>query len=126
MIARVVVTKLNQTVTVLVESVKTHPLYKKTFKRSKKYLVHDPIGVKMGDLVEIIKVAPISKKKHFKVTKVVGTNLEEITEAKLKEHAKGVIEEVMPEEKKEEVKSEEKIEVNIKEKGGKKTKKVVA
>lgn len=99
MIGRIVATKLNKTVTVLEESEKLHPLYKKGFMRSKKYLADDPLGVKMGDLVEIVKVAPISKRKHFRVTKVVGKSLAEITEEKLKEEAKGVIEEVMPEEK---------------------------
>lgn len=118
MIARVVTAKLSKTVTVLIESEKTHPLYKKTFIRSKKYLVHDPIGVKEGDLVEIVKIAPVSKRKHFQVAKIVGKNLEEVTEAKLKEHAKGVIEEVMPEDKEEE-KTERADEEN---KGGKQTK----
>lgn len=101
MIGRVVSTKMHKGATVLVERQKTHPLYKKAFLRSKKYLADDPIGVGMGDLVEIVKVAPISKRKHFRVTKVLGKRLEEMTAEKLKEQAKGVIEEVMPEEKEE-------------------------
>ncbi len=55
MTGRVVSTKLKNTVTVLVERVAMHPLYKKTFVRSKRYLVDDQIGVKDGDIVEIIK-----------------------------------------------------------------------
>lgn len=117
MIARVVATKLKSTVTVLVEGKKIHPLYKKAFLRSKKFLVHDPIGVAMGDMVEIVKVAPISKRKHFRIVKVLGKSLEEITEAKLKEHAKGVIEEIMPEEK--ESKGETVADEKSNEKGGK-------
>lgn len=70
MIGRVVSTKLKNTVTVLVERQSVHPLYKKAFKRSKKYLAHDPIGVKEGDLVEVVKIVPISKRKHFRVVKV--------------------------------------------------------
>lgn len=101
MIGRVVSAKLKQTVTVLVERKKIHPLYKKAFLRSKKYLVDDPIGVMMGDLVELEKIAPLSKRKHFRVIKVVGKRLHEITEEKLKEHAKGVIAQVMPDEKEE-------------------------
>lgn len=99
MTGRVVVAKLPKTVTVLVERKEVHPLYKKSFVRSKKYLVDDPVGVKMGDLVEIVKMAPLSKRKHFRVAKVVGKSLVEITEVTLKEAAKGAIEEVMPEEK---------------------------
>jgi len=99
MIGRVISTKLTHTATVLVERVAMHSLYKKTFLRSKKYLVDDPIGVKDGDIVEIIKCKPISKNKHWRLVKVVGKNLAEIVEAEQKEKAAAAIAEVMPEEK---------------------------
>ncbi len=99
MTGRVVSTKLTKTVTILVERVARHPLYKKTFVRSKKYLVHDPLGVKEGDVVEVIKVRPISKNKHWQITRVIGKSLVEIAEEKLKQAAKETIAEVMPEEK---------------------------
>ncbi|MBU1000567.1 30S ribosomal protein S17 [Patescibacteria group bacterium] len=102
MIGRVVSTKMQKTAAVLVERIAKHPLYQKTFIRSKKYLVDDSIGVKMGDMVEIIKVKPISKNKHWKIVKVIGKNLKEITEEKLKEEAKKIIAEMMPEGKKSE------------------------
>lgn len=98
MIGRVVSTKMQKTAVVLVERVVMHPLYKKTFSRTKKYLVDDPIGVKEGDVVEIVKVRPISKNKHWKIAKVVGKNLAEIVEEEQKEAAAEVIAEVMPEE----------------------------
>lgn len=98
MIGRVTSTKLSHTATVLVERVARHPLYKKTFIQSKKYLVDDAIGVKIGDMVEIIKCKPISKNKHWKITKVVGKNFVEIAKLKLKKEAEKVIAEVMPEE----------------------------
>ncbi len=97
MVGRVVSTKLKNTATVLVERISTHPLYKKTFLRSKKYLADDPLGASMGDLVEIIKVAPVSKNKHFRIVKVVGKNLAEIVEATQKKAAEEIIAEVMPE-----------------------------
>jgi len=99
MIGRVVSTKMNKTVTVLVERVARHPLYKKTFARSKKYLVDAPEDIKDGDIVEVVKVRPISKNKHWKVVKIVGKNLLEIVEAKQKEAAEEAIAEIMPEEK---------------------------
>lgn len=99
MIGRVVSTKMNKTVVVLVESTKTDPLYKKSFKRSKKYLVHDELGVKDGDIVDIISTRPISKNKHWKINKVVGRDIEEIVEQELKEQAAEIVAEVMPEEK---------------------------
>lgn len=101
MIGRVVSAKSKNTATVLVERVASHPLYKKTFVQSKKYLVDDQVGVKEGDVVEIITCKPVSKRKNWKVVKVVGKSLEEITEQKLKEAAEEVIAEVMPEESEE-------------------------
>lgn len=98
MIGRVVSTKSKNTATVLVERVAKHPLYKKSFVRSKKYLADDDAGVKQGDIVEIIKSRPISKNKHFRIVKVLGKSLAEIVEEQMKEKAEEVIAEVMPEE----------------------------
>lgn len=102
MIGRVVSTKMNNTVAVLVSRVAKHPLYKKTFTRSKKYLVDAAEDIKEGDMVEIVKIRPVSKNKHWKVARVVGKSLAEINEEKLKAEAAKVIAEIMPEEKIEE------------------------
>lgn len=99
MTGRVVSVKNKNTATVLVERVAINPLYKKTFIRTKKYLVGDSIGVKLGDMVEIINCRPISGKKNWKITKVLGKSLAEITAEKLKASAEAAISEVMPEEK---------------------------
>ena len=96
MTGRVVSTKLKNSATVLVERMAMHPLYKKTYVRSKRFLVDDSIGVKMGDIVDIIKCRPISKNKHWKITKVLGRNFAEIAEEKLKKEAEGVIAEAVP------------------------------
>lgn len=98
MIGRVVSTKTQKTVTVLVERIVKHPLYKKTYAQSKRFLVDDPIGVVLGDVVEVAKVRPISKNKHWRVAKVVGKNLEAITAEVLKTAADRAVAEVMPEE----------------------------
>ena len=66
---RVVSDKADKTVTVLVERRVMHPLYKKYFKRSKKYLAHDESNqCGIGDLVAIEECAPISKRKTWTVT----------------------------------------------------------
>ena len=114
MTGRVVSTKLKNTATVLVERTAMHPLYKKTYVQSKKYLVDDLIGVKDGDLVEIAMCKPESRRKTWKIVKVVGKNLAEIAEEKLKKQAEEVIAEVMPEEKVEEVKESEELKVEKK------------
>ena len=97
---RVISVKMSKTAAVLIERTAIHPLYRKTFLRSKNILVDDPIGVKLGDIVEIIKVKPISKNKHWRVVKVIGKNLAEIVEAEQKMTAEQAIAEVMPEEDK--------------------------
>lgn len=63
--------KMPKMAVVLVERLCLHPVYKKRVKRSKKYLVHDEIGVKLGDKVVIQETRPISKRKKFKVVEVL-------------------------------------------------------
>ena len=57
-----------QTVTVLVERRFTHPVLKKTVRRSKKYRAHDAESrFKVGDIVRIQECAPISRTKRWEV-----------------------------------------------------------
>lgn len=57
-----------QTVTVSVERRFTHPVLKKTIRRSKKYRAHDENeSFKVGDSVRIIECAPRSKTKRWEV-----------------------------------------------------------
>ena len=70
-VGKVISTKSQKTAKVLVERLWLHPIYKKRVKRSKKYLVHDEVGVKVGDKVIIQETRPISKKKRFKIVEVL-------------------------------------------------------
>ncbi len=55
-----------KTVVVRVERRFTHPVMKKTVRRSKKYHAHDEANVaKVGDIVWIEETAPISKNKRW-------------------------------------------------------------
>lgn len=119
MIGRVVSAKMQKTVAVLVEGQKTHPLYKKTYAWSKKYLVRDEVGAKVGDVVVISPTRPISKKVHFKINKILGADVVALGEAAMKQVEQEAIEEVMPEEK--EVEAVE-AEVAVEEKAEKKAK----
>ena len=58
--------KMAKTITVEVERLLAHPLYKKTFKRSKKYHVHSENAHKIGDTVKFVECPPISKSKRWK------------------------------------------------------------
>jgi small subunit ribosomal protein S17 len=60
--------KNDQTVTVSVERRFTHPVLKKTIRKSKKYRAHDPENTfKAGDQVRIEECAPVSKTKRWRV-----------------------------------------------------------
>ena len=62
----VVSDKGDKTITVLVERRIMHPIYKKYIRKSKKYAAHDEKNAhKVGDVVEIIECAPISKRKRW-------------------------------------------------------------
>jgi len=66
----VVSDKNNKTVVVEVERRFTHPLFKKTVRRSKKYHAHDEANAsKVGDKVWIEECPPISRLKRWVVTK---------------------------------------------------------
>ena len=66
----VVSDKNDKTIVVRVERRFTHPLLKKTVRRSKKYQAHDEAnGCKIGDRVSIQECAPISRNKRWAVIK---------------------------------------------------------
>jgi small subunit ribosomal protein S17 len=66
----VVSDKNAKTVVVQVERRYTHPLFKKTVRRSKKFHAHDEENTfKVGDIVRIEESAPISKNKRWVVLK---------------------------------------------------------
>lgn len=68
----VVSNKMNKTVTVQIERQVPHPLYKKYFKLSKKYLVHDEHSTAdLGDKVLIMETRPISKRKRWRIVEIV-------------------------------------------------------
>jgi small subunit ribosomal protein S17 len=66
----VVSDKQEKTVVVKVERRFTHPLLKKTVRRTKNYHAHDEAGdFKVGDVVSIEETRPISKLKRWIVVK---------------------------------------------------------
>ncbi|MGR6837437.1 30S ribosomal protein S17 [Syntrophomonas erecta] len=64
--------KMEKTITVSVETVKQHPLYKKTIRTSKKYKVHDENNeAKIGDVVRIMETRPLSKDKNWRLVEII-------------------------------------------------------
>ena len=85
LIGKVVSTKMDKTATVAVERVVVHPLYKKRYKRIKKYHVHDELGAKVNDVVRFVASKPYSKSKKWKLVEIV----EDETKKKKKTVKKG-------------------------------------
>lgn len=93
---RVVSVKTPKTATVFVERRKVHPFYGKSFIRSKRYLVHDDLGVSEGDVVEITQSRPHSGQKRFTILQVMGRDIKAIVTEQLKEEAAEAVAKVMP------------------------------
>lgn len=68
----VVSNKMDKTVVVRIDSVKTHPIYKKKFVMSKNFKAHDEKNeYNEGDIVEIRETKPFSRDKKFVVSRKV-------------------------------------------------------
>ncbi len=68
----VVSTKMSKTISVLIERQVPHPLYKKYFKKTKKFLAHDETETAgMGDKVLIMETKPLSKRKCWRLVEIV-------------------------------------------------------
>ncbi len=64
----VISNKMDKTVVVAVTRLFQHPVYKKTVKRVTKFKAHDEQNkCKVGDIVKIIEVRPLSKEKRWAV-----------------------------------------------------------
>lgn len=68
----VVSDKADKTIVLQTTVRNTHPLYKKQFTRSKKFIAHDEKNeAKIGDLVEVTETRPISARKRLTLTKII-------------------------------------------------------
>jgi len=64
--------KVDKTIVVTVRERKTHPLYRKQYTVSKKFMAHDENNeAQLGDKVEIVETRPISKRKSHKLAQVI-------------------------------------------------------
>jgi small subunit ribosomal protein S17 len=61
-------TKMDKTITVLIERKIKHPIYGKFMKKSKKFTAHDENNeCNEGDTVKIMETRPLSKKKRWRL-----------------------------------------------------------
>lgn len=64
--------KANKTIVVTVQTRKTHPLYRKQFTVSKKFMAHDEKNeAQTGDKVAIVETRPISARKRYTLDRII-------------------------------------------------------
>jgi len=63
--------KMMKTVTVRVDRLVKHPVYRKYVKTRKKFMAHDEMGAKVGDKVRIIETRPLSARKRWRVVEIL-------------------------------------------------------
>ncbi|MDY6062790.1 MAG: 30S ribosomal protein S17 [Erysipelotrichaceae bacterium] len=69
---KVVSDKMDKTIVVEVSTHKSHPLYGKRTKFSRKFKAHDELNeARIGDSVIITETRPLSRDKHFRLVKIV-------------------------------------------------------
>ena len=69
---RVVSDKMDKTITVVIDTYKSAPIYGKRVKYSKKYKAHDENNeAKVGDIVKIMETRPLSATKRFRLLEIV-------------------------------------------------------
>ena len=65
--------RMDKTVAVKIGRAYQHPLYKKIVRRSTKVLAHDEQNeCRVGDLVQVVEVRPLSRRKRWRVRQVVS------------------------------------------------------
>lgn len=63
--------KMTKTVTVRVDRLVKHPVYRKYVKKRKKFMAHDEMGAKIGDKVKIVETRPLSARKRWRVVEII-------------------------------------------------------
>ncbi|MEW5798255.1 MAG: 30S ribosomal protein S17 [Bacteroidota bacterium] len=72
-VGKVVSNKMQKSIVVAVERKVAHPLYKKYFRRTTKFYVHDEKNeATVGDTVKIMETRPLSKMKRWRLVEVVA------------------------------------------------------
>lgn len=71
-VGRVVSDKMQKTIVVAVESLKRHPIYKRTYKQTTKFKAHDEHNsARIGDMVRIEETRPLSKEKRWRLIEIL-------------------------------------------------------
>lgn len=64
--------KADKTIVVTVQTRKTHPLYRKQYTVSKKFMAHDEKNeAETGDKVAIVETKPLSARKRYTLSRII-------------------------------------------------------
>jgi len=86
MTGRVVSSKMDKTVVVRVETLRRHPRYKKTIRKTTNFKAHDENNeCGLGDVVRITETRPLSRDKRWRVVEIKSKG--EVAEVQPKEIA---------------------------------------
>lgn len=70
---KVVSVKMQKTIVVAIETLKRHPLYKRTYKSTNRMKAHDEHNdARLGDLVRIEETRPLSKEKRWRLIEILN------------------------------------------------------
>jgi|SRR5215467_1655125 len=71
-VGHVVSNKMDKTIVVIVETLKKHRIYKRTYKQTKRFNAHDEENAcQIGDIVRIEECRPLSKTKRWRLVEIV-------------------------------------------------------
>ena len=71
-IGKVISNKMDKSIIVAIERKVKHPIYKKYFKKTTKFMAHDQNNIaNIGDLVKIMETRPLSARKRWRLVEVV-------------------------------------------------------
>src|SRR5438094_10445381 len=71
-VGRVVSNKMDKTIVVVVETLKKHRIYKRTYRQTKRFHAHDEQNsCQIGDVVRIEESRPLSKTKHWRLVEII-------------------------------------------------------
>lgn len=64
--------KTDKTIVVTVQTRKTHPIYRKQYTVSTKFMAHDEKNeAQIGDKVAIVETRPLSARKHYMLERII-------------------------------------------------------
>ena len=71
-VGRVTSNKMDKTIVVAVERQVAHPIYKKYFKKTTKFMAHDAENsCNIGDTVKIMETRPLSARKRWRLVEII-------------------------------------------------------